>query len=520
MRIRFLLLTLLIALMPTALFAAGGGKVHGKVVDSDTHEALIGATVTLVGTSRGAVTDQNGEYYILDVQIGTYVVQATYVGYQSVQISNVRVNENLTAEVNFELAKSAVEVAPVEIVAQRPLIEKSATNETRIINGDFLSSLPIRSVTEAAALQPGVVLRQNFVYVRGSRPDETGFTVNGVDVTNVYSGGSGVTIPQDAVEQIQVQTGGYPAEYGGANGGIVSTELRTGGEKMHLSLQAETDNYTGQGKESLGGYSYGYSDYVGTLSGPVVSDKVRFFGSVENTFYRDPGTFGSAASNGINGQIGTGVNGNSPQPRFWNGINFSGLEAAPQYTVAQPDTQIAQALNLYYPAGNRIGGQLDQNSYAATLLFDLGNIQLRTAGSYSSTFSQYSADIHDFLDLQRLPINKYQDGFGNVKLTQFLTPKTYYEVNLNYYRDFYETGLDPQYLTNWTGYGSPASDPTLGPTGSTNLENTPFTIFGPTTGGGLSIWQPGTPLANGIISVPAITSETFNRRTRGLFYRD
>ncbi|MFZ1082192.1 MAG: TonB-dependent receptor, partial [Candidatus Kryptoniota bacterium] len=508
MRIRFLLLTLLIALMPTALFAAGGGKVHGKVVDSDTHEALIGATVTLVGTSRGAVTDQNGEYYILDVQIGTYVVQATYVGYQSVQISNVRVNENLTAEVNFELAKSAVEVAPVEIVAQRPLIEKSATNETRIINGDFLSSLPIRSVTEAAALQPGVVLRQNFVYVRGSRPDETGFTVNGVDVTNVYSGGSGVTIPQDAVEQIQVQTGGYPAEYGGANGGIVSTELRTGGEKMHLSLQAETDNYTGQGKESLGGYSYGYSDYVGTLSGPVVSDKVRFFGSVENTFYRDPGTFGSAASNGINGQIGTGVNGNSPQPRFWNGINFSGLEAAPQYTVAQPDTQIAQALNLYYPAGNRIGGQLDQNSYAATLLFDLGNIQLRTAGSYSSTFSQYSADIHDFLDLQRLPINKYQDGFGNVKLTQFLTPKTYYEVNLNYYRDFYETGLDPQYLTNWTGYGSPASDPTLGPTGSTNLENTPFTIFGPTTGGGLSIWQPGTPLANGIISVPAITSET------------
>ena len=80
--------------------------------------------------------------------------------------------------------------------------------------------------------------------MRGSRADETGFSLEGVNVTDVFNGGRGVTISPDAVEQMEVQTGGYPAEYGGANGGIVSTQLRTGGEKFKVSLRAETDNYT------------------------------------------------------------------------------------------------------------------------------------------------------------------------------------------------------------------------------------------------------------------------------------
>jgi outer membrane receptor protein involved in Fe transport len=506
MKIRLLLSTFLIVLVPALVFAAG--KIHGKVVDKDTGEPLIGATVSLVGTTRGATTDENGEFYILQVEVGTYTVQASYVGYQPVRIANVRVNENLTTEVNFSLTKSAVEVAPVEIVAQRPLIEKSATNETRIINSDFLQSIPIRSVTQAAALQPGVVLRNNLVYIRGSRSDETGFLLNGVNITDPYYGGRAVTISTDAVEQIQVQTGGYPAEFGGASGGLISTELRTGGQQLHVSLRAETDNYTKQGKKALGGYSYGYSDYVATVSGPVVSNKIRFFGTVENQFYRDPGFFVAAAGSGINGQVGIGLNASVANPTFWSGINFQGIQpSSPQYTPAYPDSLITPTLDLYYPAGNTIGGQLNQYSYTATLLFDLGDIQLRAAGSYSHIFSQDPADIHTFLDISRLPINKYQNGFGNLKLTQFFTPKTYYELNLNYYRVFNQTGLDPKYLTDFTDYGSPASNPSLNK-GATTLDNAPWYIFGPTSGGGLSIWQPGTLLANGIRALPAILSET------------
>ena len=488
-------------LFPTVLLAAGG-KITGKVTDHETGEALVGATVRVEGTSFGATTDANGVFSIANINAGTYTLIASYIGYQQITISNIEVHEGLISEAKFALPAEGVKVGTVVIVAQRPLVEKSATNEVRIVNSDMLAAIPIRNVTEAAALQPGVVLRNNLVYMRGSRADETGFTLEGVTVTDPYNGGRGVTISPDAVDQIEVQTGGYPAEFGGANGGIVSTQLRTGGEKLKLTLRAETDNYTAQGKEALGGYSYGYSDYVGTVSGPVLSDKVRFYGTVENQFYRDPGSFVAQTGSGVNGATGAGTNSSYANPRFWNGFNYSGLIAAPQFTAAHPTTAMADTLSVDYGAGNLIGGQLDQYSYTGTLLFDLGNINLRAAGAFTDVYSQNSAGIGAIFDTQRLPVNSYQNGFGNLKLTQFFNPKTYYELNVNYYRNYYKTGWDPSLKGNFAAYGDTISNPQFNG-GSTNLLNAPWNVFG-TAPAGITIDQPGTLLA----TAPGMTSES------------
>jgi len=495
--------TLLVAflLFPTAVLMAAGGKITGKVTDHETGEALVGATVRVEGTSFGATTDANGVFSIANINAGTYTLISSYIGYQQITISNIEVHEGLTADVKFALPAEGVKVGTVLIVAQRPLVEKSATNEVRILNGDLLSTIPIRNVTEAASLQPGVVLRNNLVYVRGSRADETGFSLEGTNVSDPLYGGRGVTISPDAVDQIEVQTGGYPAEFGGANGGIVSTQLRTGGEKMKLSVRAETDNYTKQGKEALGGYSYGYSDYVGSISGPVVSDKVRFFGTAENQFYRDPGSFVAATGTGQNAATGAGTNFGYANPRFWSGFNYAGLITAPQFTVASPTKGVVDTLNLNYQPGNLLGGQLDQYSYTGTLLFDLGNVQLRTSGSFSEVNSQDPAGLASIFDTQRLPVNMYQNGFGNVKLTQFFNPKTYYELNFNYYRNYTKTGWDPALKGNFAAYGSPASNPVLNG-GSTQLTNAQWNIFGPAPSG-ISIDQPGTLLA----TAPGMTSE-------------
>ena len=73
-----------------------------------------------------------------------------------------------------------------------------------------------------------------------------------------------------AIEQIQVQAGGFNAEYGGANAGLVQTQLRTGDpERWKISVLGETDNYTSQNKQALGGYSYGYADVTATAGGPL-----------------------------------------------------------------------------------------------------------------------------------------------------------------------------------------------------------------------------------------------------------
>lgn len=223
---KLLLLLAVTCLIPVVLL--GAGKIRGKVTDASTGEPLIGANVTILGTTLGGVTNANGEYLILNVAAATYSLRASYVGYQAVTISNVRVNNELTTETNFKLPGEGVTVGQVVIIAERPLVNKSATNSVRIIDSDYFDKLPARGINAAITAQPGVVQQGGQIYIRGGRADEVGYRVEGVGVNDFLYGGRGLNVTAEAVEQIQVQAGGFSAEFGGANAGIVSTQLRTG----------------------------------------------------------------------------------------------------------------------------------------------------------------------------------------------------------------------------------------------------------------------------------------------------
>ncbi|MBP1648738.1 MAG: TonB-dependent receptor, partial [Bacteroidetes bacterium] len=300
-------LLFLTVLVPGLLFSQARGKISGKVVDAGTGEALVGANVVVVGTSMGAATNTVGEFTILNVNAGTYTLRATYISYQTITVSNVRVNAGLTTTQEFQLPAEGVQVATVEIVAERPLINKSATNAVRIVDAEFFDKIPGRGVAGAIAAQPGVTYQGGTFYIRGSRGDEAGFRVEGVNTTDVINGGSGLYTTAEAVEQIQVQAGGFNAEYGGANAGLIQSTLRTGNpDRWKASLLVETDRYAEYGKKALGGYSYGYSDYTATFGGPIMTNKFRFFGAVQNTFTRDnavsvrePYTFTNLVTDGV-----------------------------------------------------------------------------------------------------------------------------------------------------------------------------------------------------------------------------
>jgi hypothetical protein len=109
MQRKLFVVLVLTVLMPAVLFAAG--KIRGKVTDAGTGEPLVGANVVVVGTSMGAATNVSGEYIILNVPTGTYTLRTSYVGYQTITLSNIRVNEGLTAEAEFKLPAEGVTVA-------------------------------------------------------------------------------------------------------------------------------------------------------------------------------------------------------------------------------------------------------------------------------------------------------------------------------------------------------------------------------------------------------------------------
>jgi len=279
-----------ILLLPALLFAQDG-KLRGTVTDRESGEPLIGANVVVEGTSLGAATDVNGEFVILSVPPGVYAVKVTYIGYSPVTISNIRVSSNITTTQDFQLASSAVQVQAVEIVAERPLIQRNTTNTIRIAQQEEVQYIPFRGVQNIVALSAGTVQQGGQLYVRGGRAGEVAYYVDGANVTNPASMGEAVSLIREAIEEIQLQSGGYTAEFGGANSGIIRSSMRTGGPTWRLSLDYLTDDFAKPGKTFLGTTARGYRNAVATISGPLANGIRVFLANQYNYSRNDQAIF-------------------------------------------------------------------------------------------------------------------------------------------------------------------------------------------------------------------------------------
>ncbi|HEY4612355.1 MAG TPA: TonB-dependent receptor, partial [Bacteroidota bacterium] len=272
------------------LLIAQDGKLRGTVTDSQSGEPLIGANVIIDGTSLGASSDVNGEYIILSVPPGAFTVKASYIGYASVTVSDVRVSANLTTTQDFQLSSTAIQTREIEVVAERPLIQRNTTNTVRINTQENIESLPIRGLENFLALEAGVVERDGRLYVRGGRAGEVAYFVEGANTTNpinrgTNSQGENVSVIQEAIEEYQLQSGGYTAEFGGGGAGIVRTTIRTGGTDLKWTLDYQTDDFAKPGEEFLGTSAFGYRNAVLTIGGPLTNG-IRFFATGQHNYNR------------------------------------------------------------------------------------------------------------------------------------------------------------------------------------------------------------------------------------------
>ena len=130
MRKLFILTFSILFVFPLVIFSGTTGKLTGVVIDSETKSPLPGANVIVEGTSIGAATDMEGNYIIINVPPGVYTLKAMMMGYTTTNITNVRVNVNLTSTVNFELKPTVLEMGEeVTIVADREMIQKDITRD-------------------------------------------------------------------------------------------------------------------------------------------------------------------------------------------------------------------------------------------------------------------------------------------------------------------------------------------------------------------------------------------------------
>jgi len=330
----------------TGLFGQMTGKISG-IISSDDGEPLVGANVLVEGQSLGAAAGVDGGYVILDVPVGTYTVKFSYIGYKDFIVNDLRVNGGLTTGLDAALVVAAIEGESVVVSAVRPLIKKDATSTINILEAEALEAMPIRGLAGVVGTMPGVIVQDGNIHIRGGRDNEISFSVNGANTTSMVSRNSLVYVPQEAVEEIQVQVGGYDAETGGANSGVIKRQVKTGSSTLKGSFTYQTDGTAGDAAFGFAdSYSYGQNFMVGTLSGPILSDKLQFFASVEKAEEEDPFT------------------------KVSNGFNFKDIPDDSPYNSSYADT-----VNLVWDDGITRGGQNERLNIIGSLSANLGALR-------------------------------------------------------------------------------------------------------------------------------------------------
>ena len=159
------------------IFAGNTGKIVGLVTDKNSGDPLIGVNILLEGTNLGSSTDLDGTFIILNVPPGTYTVVAQYIGYSEMRLENVKVNVDLTTELNFAMQETSLELGEtVTVVAERELVTKDLTASTAKVDAEQIQALPITEISEALQLQAGYLDG----HVRGGRKGEIAYWIDGV----------------------------------------------------------------------------------------------------------------------------------------------------------------------------------------------------------------------------------------------------------------------------------------------------------------------------------------------------
>ena len=202
------LLTALISLIFAGVALAGTtGKITGTVEDADG-SPLPGAAVTVDGSRLGATADADGQYMILQVPPGIITVTAQLIGFRSTTVTGVRINADLTSQINFELSEQTLEVDAITVIAQRPDIEADVTSSQTIVDAARVAELPVNQMLDVLNFQPGVnVERDNELEIRGGGPSEIRFQVDGLDRTDGLTSKSYTQLNQMLVSEVTLLTG-------------------------------------------------------------------------------------------------------------------------------------------------------------------------------------------------------------------------------------------------------------------------------------------------------------------------
>ncbi|MBT4828037.1 MAG: TonB-dependent receptor [Candidatus Marinimicrobia bacterium] len=201
------------------------GKISGSIVNRETGESLPGANVVVVGTSQGAMADDDGEYYILNLRPGIYSISASMIGFQATTRKDVTIHADHTALISFELSTKVIEGEEIFVIADKEIIlmDRSAS-EVSIVADDIKKVPKIRDIKDYLNLEAGI---ENDL-IRGGSLDQTALMVDGMSFVDNRSNQPVMMVNMSSIDQISIIKGGFNAEYGNIRSGLINIITKEG----------------------------------------------------------------------------------------------------------------------------------------------------------------------------------------------------------------------------------------------------------------------------------------------------
>lgn len=406
MRKLVVLLFLGIIAFPSISLSQVYGTLKGKVVDDDG-KGLRGASVFVEGTQKGAAVRENdGSYIITGISAGEYTVRFSFTGKSTVR-KEIRISPSLTTTLDITLRDQSVKTDELVVIAKRELVNVGKQGSMdRKTNEDIINTAR-EGLSGVITMSAGVLASGTGFSIRGGRAEETDVRVDGMSVSNAFSGGFGVSgaayypmVSAYATEEFQVLKGGFSAEYGDVTSGVINSAVQTGKDDHYAGwIRWRTDVPALWGSQSTGtsllrdGTRYKAIDE---------GEGAKLQGSDENTF-----------------EFGTG----GPLPFLSKGNTF--------YLSGKyfHETYRDNSYEIIDPWGNNWGQMPNNGSWVRNLtgrmkLAVADNLSLLLGGSYGVSSFEFSSRAWLYANNEGYVYNKNEAGDFILQTNDDGTPKT------------------------------------------------------------------------------------------------
>ncbi|MFT7588117.1 MAG: hypothetical protein ACI959_000323, partial [Limisphaerales bacterium] len=422
------------------------GEINGKVVN-DSGEGIPFANVAVYKDDvlvTGASTDFDGNFSIAALTPGTYDVESSYQG-NRLRISSVVVSQGIVF-LNDMVVSSTVQLGTVEIKYEAPLVDVGNTSSGGVVTKEDIKNIPTRNINSIAATKAGVYQADEGggINIKGARSNSTEYIVDGIRISG------SLNLPQNAIEQLEVVTGGVDAKYGDATGGFVTVTTRGPSKSYNGELEFITSQY-------LDGYDYNLANLF--LTGPIVKQykgtdsvqsKLGFFLAAEFLFQKDDDP-GAVDNFRVKDNIASDLAENPLRPATFGTGFVKNSEFLTMNDLEVVNYKLNAATN-----GLNITGKFDYRLGENSSLTVGGTWRWFKSNDYIRTFSLLNSDnnpvttqntYRGFVRFQqRFAERKNEDGSSSV------LGNAYYNIQASYEK-FTATREDPNHGDNPFNYG-------------------------------------------------------------------